>query len=59
MTARQKVGIGMLVSGALFLLLGVIFLTTAVTPAWVGVVVLVAGAVCETILGVQITKPVT
>lgn len=57
MTARQKVGLGMLVSGALFLLLGVIFLTVAATPAWVGVVVLAAGVVCETLLGVQIVKP--
>ena len=57
MSTRQKIGIGMLVSGALFLLLGVVFLTMAVTPAWVGAVVLAAGAVCEVILGVQIAKP--
>lgn len=58
MTTRQKLGIGMLVSGALFLLCGVVFLTLAVTPAWVGAIVLGAGAVCEVVLGVTIAKPV-
>ena len=57
LTARQKGGIALLVSGALFLVAGVAVLATSVTPAWVGLVIAGVGTVCEVVLGIVIVKP--
>jgi hypothetical protein len=57
MTARQKKGIGFLVTSALFALGGGVLLGTAVTPDWVTVIMTVVSAV-SSVFGIVITaKP--
>lgn len=47
MTDRKKRGIGFLISGVVFAVVGGIFLGTEVTPDWVGTVVGIVGLVAN------------
>jgi len=49
MTARKKKGIGLIVSGAVSIVMGVVMLTFASTPSWAAIMVTVVTAVMSAV----------
>ena len=58
MTARQKRGVGYIVSGVIFTVVGVVFIKTASTPDWVPLAVSVVGSIAS-VFGLQTVFPDT
>ena len=56
MTARKKKGVASLISGGLFLGVGIVLLATTATPDWVGLGMNIIGAVAN-ILGFILVYP--
>jgi hypothetical protein len=58
MTTRVKKGIGFLVSGAIFILVGFVFIKFAATPAWVSLLLTAVGGAAGAV-GVTLSLPST
>ena len=58
MTARKKKGVGSLISGGLFIGVGIVLLSTTATPEWIGLAMNIIGAVAN-ILGFALVYPDT
>lgn len=56
MTDRQKKGLGFLISGAVFLGVGGIFIGLPASPAWLDIVITSIGAVAQ-VVGLVVTLP--
>ena len=57
MTPRKKLGLSIMISGALGIVVGFIVYKTTATPVFVDVLITAAVTVIGSILGVVITKP--
>jgi hypothetical protein len=58
MTARQKKGVGFLISGLVFVLAGFVFIKFAQTPDWVSVLISAVGGAAGAV-GVTLSLPST
>ena len=58
MTARKKKGIGLLISGVVFAVVGGVFIGLEVTPAWVDTALVLVGVVANA-LGFVVVFPDT
>jgi hypothetical protein len=56
MTPRKKKGVGLIVTGIVTAVVGVVLLVTTATPEWVIVGVQIVGAVCS-VLGIVFVAP--
>ena len=56
MTARRITAWGFGISGALSILVGVVFFVTEVTPDWLPLILAVVGAIAP-LLGIKISRP--
>ncbi len=57
MDPRKKWGIAAIVTGVLFVAIGVIVMVTTATPVWVAVAITVVDVVCSAIGLVLLAKP--
>ena len=56
MSARKKLGLGMVITGALFLVVGLVTIFTTAAPTWVPMVLALVAAVAG-VFGLAITLP--
>lgn len=56
MSQRKKIGLGMIITGALFLIAGIVTFIAPATPSWLPTILAIVGSIAG-VLGLAVTLP--